>query len=306
MTLHETKVTVDRFARDYDPEPNPPRFDTDTIITTLDYLTKGHGGNVKSLVELLSKSQDSIQNILLSLKRHLVSVHCLHEKCRVLRMYRLFVGLLLREFHLQLGGSWAFVLRDVIYTLLHNMHAPQQMHRRGCVTYNSDLFCMCCELLHNVCEVAVQHCPTLRVSVATESVSSVTESVSSVTESVSSITESVSSITESVSSVTESVSSVTESVSSITESVSSVTESVSSVTESVSSVTESELGRFLSAITSTLIPYVTQDRGDDVGRLVSDNCYYYCCYCCCYCYYYCYNYFYCYYGYCYCCRRRGC
>ena len=31
------------------------------------------------------------------------------------------------------------------------------------MTYNSDLLCMCCELLHNVCEVAVQHCPTVSV-----------------------------------------------------------------------------------------------------------------------------------------------
>ena len=50
-------VRLELFFRDYDPEPNPPQFDTDTIITTLDYLTKGHGGSVKSLVELLSKSQ---------------------------------------------------------------------------------------------------------------------------------------------------------------------------------------------------------------------------------------------------------
>ncbi|KAI0210307.1 Serine-protein kinase ATM [Lamellibrachia satsuma] len=188
MTLHENQASVDRFTRDYDPEPNPPQFDTDTIITTLDYLTKGHGGSVKSLVELLSKSQDSIQNILLALKCHLASAHRLHEKCRVLRMYRLFVSLLLREFHLRLGGSWAFVLRDVIYTLLHNLHSAQQHHRSRCVAYNTDLLCMSCDLLHSVCEVAVQHCPA-------------------------------------------------------------------------------ELGRFLSAITSTLIPYMTEDSQGEVGRL---------------------------------------
>ena len=31
----------------------------------------------------------------------------------------------------------------------------------GCVAYNTDLVCMCCDLLHNVCEVAVQHCPAV-------------------------------------------------------------------------------------------------------------------------------------------------
>ena len=39
----------------------------------------------------------------------------------MLNMYELFVTLLLKEFHEQLGGSWAFVLRDVIHTLLHNV-----------------------------------------------------------------------------------------------------------------------------------------------------------------------------------------
>ena len=43
----------------------------------------------------------------------------MHEKRRVLLMYRLFVGLLMKEFQQKLGGSWAFVLRDVINRLLH-------------------------------------------------------------------------------------------------------------------------------------------------------------------------------------------
>ena len=56
-----------------------------------------------------------------------------------MRMYRLFVRLLLHEFHLRLGGCWAFVLRDVIYALLHNMLAAQSPHRSVVLEFFSSL-----------------------------------------------------------------------------------------------------------------------------------------------------------------------
>lgn len=37
-------------------------------------------------------------------------------------MYHLFVNLLLREVKDGLGGAWAFVLRDIIYTLIHHIN----------------------------------------------------------------------------------------------------------------------------------------------------------------------------------------
>lgn len=45
-----------------------------------------------------------------------------YERHRILLMYHLFVNLLLREVKDGLGGAWAFVLRDVIYTLIHHLN----------------------------------------------------------------------------------------------------------------------------------------------------------------------------------------
>lgn len=45
-----------------------------------------------------------------------------YERHRILLMYHLFVTLLLREVKDGLGGAWAFVLRDVIYTLIHHLN----------------------------------------------------------------------------------------------------------------------------------------------------------------------------------------
>ena len=59
--------------------------------------------------------------MLLALSKALSTHHLIQSRRRVLNMYELFVTLLLKEFHEQLGGSWAFVLRDVIHTLLHNV-----------------------------------------------------------------------------------------------------------------------------------------------------------------------------------------
>ena len=67
--------------------------------------------------------------ILISLRSKLSSTHREHERTRVMMMYELFVKLLLQEFGSQLGGSWAYVLRDVIYTLLNFMqsHDPTKV-----------------------------------------------------------------------------------------------------------------------------------------------------------------------------------
>lgn len=46
-----------------------------------------------------------------------------YERHRILLMYHLFVSLLLREVKDGLGGAWAFVLRDIIYTLIHHINS---------------------------------------------------------------------------------------------------------------------------------------------------------------------------------------
>ncbi|XP_006815117.1 serine-protein kinase ATM-like [Saccoglossus kowalevskii] len=155
MTLHEPhslNSDIGQFVKDTDPQPNPPSFTSYTIKATLDYLTECHqvsGSSNKSLISLLSKTQDSIQKILLHLHTHMARAHHIHEKRRALLMYRLFVILLLTELHLGLGGTWAFVLQDIIYTLVHFM---------GDVTKSSDLILLCIDLLHTVCESATKCC----------------------------------------------------------------------------------------------------------------------------------------------------
>lgn len=57
--------------------------------------------------------------MLQSLRCQLLGQQTQHEMFRILQMYSLFVGLLLQEADGGLGGSWPFILRDVIYTTAH-------------------------------------------------------------------------------------------------------------------------------------------------------------------------------------------
>ena len=83
----------------------------------------------KLMIDSYIPLQDSIQKILLSLSTHLMSSHRIHCKRRLLLMYQLFTRLLLREFHNQLGGAWAFVMRDIIFRLLHLVKEVRNMKR---------------------------------------------------------------------------------------------------------------------------------------------------------------------------------
>ena len=55
----------------------------------------------------------------------LIFLHRIQVKCptitwhRIIKIYHLFVSLLTNDIKSGLGGAWAFVLRDVIYTLIH-------------------------------------------------------------------------------------------------------------------------------------------------------------------------------------------
>uniref|UniRef100_A0A3P9C2S7 Uncharacterized protein n=1 Tax=Maylandia zebra TaxID=106582 RepID=A0A3P9C2S7_9CICH len=109
--------------RELDPVPNPPYFSSYVIKATLDYLSKCHGANHKSLVAILSKTPISIQRILLAVCERAAETTNSYERHRILLMYHLFVSLLLREVKDGLGGAWAFVLRDIIYTLIHHINS---------------------------------------------------------------------------------------------------------------------------------------------------------------------------------------
>ncbi|XP_035241866.1 serine-protein kinase ATM [Anguilla anguilla] len=143
-----------RFIGELDPAPNPPYFSSYVIKATLDYLSKCHGSSGRSLVAILSKTPISIQKILLAVCQKVAETTNAYERHRILLVYRLFVGLLLREVKEGLGGAWAFVLRDVVYTLIHHINgSPAQLDE---VTTRS--LSLCLDLLESVCRTAVLFC----------------------------------------------------------------------------------------------------------------------------------------------------
>lgn len=86
-------------------------------------------------------------------------------------MYRLFVLLLLKDLPQGLGNTWAFFVRDVVYSLLriitdekhvttYRGRITQQFH----VVADDDLFLPCCNLLYYVCKAAVECCSQVRTS----------------------------------------------------------------------------------------------------------------------------------------------
>eukprot|EP00064_Thunnus_orientalis_P011981 superscaffoldBa00001786_g12014 len=160
MTLYEgsgaegDREDLKRFTGELDPVPNPPYFSSYVIKATLDYLSKCHSANHKSLVAILSKTPISIQKILLAVCEKADETTNSYERHRILLMYHLFVNLLLREVKDGLGGAWAFVLRDIIYTLIHHINSrPAQ-----CDEVSNRSLSLCCDLLTSVCQAALQFC----------------------------------------------------------------------------------------------------------------------------------------------------
>uniref|UniRef100_A0A7M4F6F5 non-specific serine/threonine protein kinase n=1 Tax=Crocodylus porosus TaxID=8502 RepID=A0A7M4F6F5_CROPO len=161
MTLHEPANIeagegshLSKFTGDLDPAPNPPHFPSYVIKATLDYISGCHKAKLKSLVAVLSKNPDSFQKILLAICKQATDTNNIYEKHRIFIIYHLFVSLLLKEIKDGLGGAWAFVLRDVIYTLIHHIiNGPTAVRD---VSMRS--FSLCCDLLNRVCHAAVTYC----------------------------------------------------------------------------------------------------------------------------------------------------
>ncbi|XP_053166934.1 serine-protein kinase ATM [Hemicordylus capensis] len=161
MTLHEPvhlkageDADLTRFAGDLDPTPNPPHFPSYVIKATLDYISSCHKTKSKSLVAILSKNPESFQKILLAICKQASGTSNSYKKHRILMIYHFFVNLLLKEIKDGLGGAWAFVLRDVIYTMIHHISNKPPVLKG--VSFRS--FLLCCDLLSHVCHTAVQYC----------------------------------------------------------------------------------------------------------------------------------------------------
>ncbi|XP_033952949.1 serine-protein kinase ATM [Pseudochaenichthys georgianus] len=158
MTLYEGSEEENGdlkcFIGELDPVPNPPYFSSYVIKATLDYLSKCHSANHKSLVAILSKTPISIQRILLAVCERAAETTNSYECHRILLMYHLFVSLLLREVKDGLGGAWAFVLRDIIYTLIHYINSRALQ----CDEVSTRSLSLCCDLLTSVCRTALLFC----------------------------------------------------------------------------------------------------------------------------------------------------
>ena len=63
--------------------------------------------------------QDSLQKILEQLSLRLFTDHRLHEKRRLLLMYRLVCRMLLRDFDGGLGENFVYILREMIHRLVY-------------------------------------------------------------------------------------------------------------------------------------------------------------------------------------------
>ncbi|XP_075707708.1 serine-protein kinase ATM [Rhinoderma darwinii] len=162
MTLHESpsdgepnKEDILQYTRELDPAPNPPYFPSSVIKATLNYISSCHKSKLKSLIAILSKTPDAFPKILLSICKQAAESNNIHKKHRILIIYHLFVNLLLAEIKDGLGGAWAFVLRDVIYTLIHHINSRVVCSTND-VCARSTMLCL--DLLHGVCRAAVTYC----------------------------------------------------------------------------------------------------------------------------------------------------
>ncbi|KAF6332533.1 ATM serine/threonine kinase [Rhinolophus ferrumequinum] len=161
MTLHEPATSgasqstdLCDFSGDLDPAPNPPHFPSHVIKATFAYISNCHKTKFKSILEILSKSPDSYQKILLAICEQAAETNNVYKKHRILKIYHLFVSLLLKDIKTCLGGAWAFVLRDVIYTLIHYLNKRPSRF----MDVSSRSFSLCCNLLSQVCHTAVTYC----------------------------------------------------------------------------------------------------------------------------------------------------
>ncbi|XP_064597040.1 serine-protein kinase ATM-like [Liolophura sinensis] len=165
MTLYDPDESNMDPQSEADPKPNPPYYSTAVIISTLDYLTQNFSGRNRTLVSVLSKMQDAIQNILLCLAVNVEKASRCFEKRRVLLMYRVFIRLLIREFHQKLGGSWAFVLREVIYRMTQiftntSFRPPKWLQASAWESqYKASIQSLCLDILQTMCQSAMEHCP---------------------------------------------------------------------------------------------------------------------------------------------------
>uniref|UniRef100_A0A8C6X9A1 Uncharacterized protein n=1 Tax=Naja naja TaxID=35670 RepID=A0A8C6X9A1_NAJNA len=106
---------------DLDPAPNPPYFPSFIIQATLDYINRCYKTKSNGIIAILSKNPESFHKILFAVWKQVSGTKNNYKKHRMLMIYHFFVNLLLKEIKGGLGGARAFVLRDVIYSMIHHI-----------------------------------------------------------------------------------------------------------------------------------------------------------------------------------------
>ena len=89
--------------------------------------------------------------------------HRSHDQRRLLTSYKIFVHLLMQEFQTSLYGMQTFLLRDIIYAILRIL-ATCNSGNSGSVEDKLKLTLLC-DLMKDVCNVAITVCPEVRLSV---------------------------------------------------------------------------------------------------------------------------------------------
>ena len=100
--------------------------------------------------------QDHIQKVLLSLALKIEAAHRPFQKRRLFLAYSFFVSLVCKELGEGLEGTQAFVLRDIVHTVVRVLAVPEEKEREGVVR---ELFAPCCDTLLAVCKAAMESCP---------------------------------------------------------------------------------------------------------------------------------------------------
>ncbi|KAH9504406.1 hypothetical protein Btru_063525 [Bulinus truncatus] len=144
-------------------EPNPPFYNGRIVQTTLDYLAQNFivGNKEKTtLISVLVKSPNGISQVLLSLATLLWQAHRPHDQVRDLKMYSLFVNIVLVDLADGLGDGWASFIRDVVHRVLIIL-GDRTCETTAVVSpsYEEEKILTALDILSNLCKEALVICP---------------------------------------------------------------------------------------------------------------------------------------------------
>ncbi|XP_055888527.1 serine-protein kinase ATM-like isoform X2 [Biomphalaria glabrata] len=143
-------------------EPNPPFYNGEIVRTTLDYLAQNfivENKEKTTLINVLVKSPDGISQVLLSLSTLLWRAHQPYDQVRYLKMYGLFVNIVLVDLADGLGDGWASFIRDVLNRILIILGDSGDTQCVSSPSYEEEKILTALDILYNLCKEALIICP---------------------------------------------------------------------------------------------------------------------------------------------------